>query len=179
MKQQRSDEARRKRRAAKAKNNPRKWPSKKALLAISLIIIVFGAVLVWQLSIKHFTTIYIRSDGTVDPSSAALSNLGNSQYMFTADIFGSIVVELDNIVIDGTNHVLKGTVDTNSTGIELNKRSNVTVTNLKIENFMYGVFLNSSTTADLSFAENLAEMVLADWSLATYLNTGISYSFFE
>ncbi|PVX23397.1 MAG: hypothetical protein CW691_10655, partial [Candidatus Bathyarchaeum sp.] len=48
MKQQRSDEARRKRKATEAKDNPRKWASKKALLAISLIIIVVGAVFVWQ-----------------------------------------------------------------------------------------------------------------------------------
>jgi parallel beta-helix repeat protein len=148
-KQQSFDEARRKRIKAKAKKSPRKL-SKKVLIAALLIIVVIGAVLIWQLSIKPFITIYIRSDGTIDPSSAALTNLGDNEYKFTADLFASIVVERDNIVIDGTNHVLHGNLDTNSTGIELNKRSNVTVTNLKVDGFLYGVFLNSSTNIVLS-----------------------------
>jgi len=150
MKQQKSEEAQQKRREAKPKKNSRQLSKKKIFLTISLIVIILGVILVWQFSIKHFMTIYISADGTIDPSTATISNLDNSHYTFTADIFGSIIIERDNIVIDGANHILHGEIDTNSTGIKLQGRSNVTITNLKIIDFKYGIFLESGSNIVLS-----------------------------
>ncbi|MBC7129672.1 right-handed parallel beta-helix repeat-containing protein, partial [Candidatus Bathyarchaeota archaeon] len=49
------------------------------------------------------------------------------------------MVERDNIVIDGKGHILKGYG--NSTGIFLQQRSGVTVKNIVIQNFQYGILL--------------------------------------
>lgn len=60
--------------------------------------------------------------------------------MLTGDIVGyTIVVERGNIVINGKGHVLMGYG--NSTGVFLQERSRVTVKNLTIQNFHYGVMI--------------------------------------
>ena len=52
-------------------------------------------------------TIYIRSDGSVDPATAPISHSGNV-YTFTANIYESIVIERDNIIVNGNNYLLQG-----------------------------------------------------------------------
>jgi parallel beta-helix repeat protein len=82
-------------------------------------------------------TIYIKSDGSVDPDTAPIQIDGNV-YSFTDDIFGSIVVENDNIVVDGLGYTVQG--DGSGTGMNLTGRSNVTIVNAKIKDFRYGIF---------------------------------------
>jgi len=81
--------------------------------------------------------IYIRSDGSVDPSTAPIQRNGNT-YTLTDDFNGSIVVEGDNIVIDGAGHVLQGPGG-ESIGVNLTNVNNVTVKNLEIRNFFDGI----------------------------------------
>jgi len=88
-------------------------------------------------------TIYIRSDGSVDPSTAPILNAGNVHYTFTADIYDSIVIERNNIVVDGAGYTLQGTGSVR--GIDLSYRSNVTIKNTNINGFDYGVYLYYSS----------------------------------
>jgi hypothetical protein len=86
-----------------------------------LIVLILGGYAVWQYAVesfapKPFIIIYIRADGSVEPSSASILNVGNSNYTFTADIYGSIVVERNNIVVDGANYILQGRNETSSRG---------------------------------------------------------------
>ena len=150
IKLQKAEEAKQKRKEAEAKKNPRRLPKKKMFLGILLIVLVVGVILVWQFGIKTYTTITIMSDGTIDPSTAPISKLDNGRYTFTADIFGSIIINQDNIVIDGANHRLYGETDTNSTGIQLDGRTNVTITNLKVNNYQYGIFIKSGSNIVIS-----------------------------
>jgi len=83
--------------------------------------------------------VFIRSDGSVDPPEAPIQRAGEV-YTFTDDIVGyTIAVERDNIVIDGGGYSLQGSG--NSTGIFLQERNNVSVKNMKIRNFSYGIRL--------------------------------------
>ena len=133
-----------------AKRKPRQWPKGKIVLVIFMIAIILGVYAIWQYTTEPITQIpltfiYIRADGSVDPSNASISNVDNSYYTFTADIYGSIVIERDNIVVDGRNYVLQGHSTRNATGIDLSARTNVTITNLELKNFGYGVYLYSAT----------------------------------
>ncbi len=98
-----------------------------------------------NLNVKNTVTpaVYIRSDGSVDPASAPILNVGNVSYTFTADIYDSVVVERDNIVVDGAGHMLKGAGT--RAGIDLSGRSNVTIKNIAIRDFCWGVFLFGSS----------------------------------
>jgi len=72
------------------------------------------------------STIYIRPDGTVTPATAPISVVGNV-YTFTDNIFQSIFVQKDDIVIDGDGFTLQGS---GGDGVYLSRRSNVTVRNV-------------------------------------------------
>jgi len=86
-------------------------------------------------------TIYIRSDGSIDPPTAPILRSGDV-YTFTNDISGSIIVQKDSIIVDGAGHTLQGTGS--ETGIDLSLRTNVTIQNMEIKTFDYAVYLSSS-----------------------------------
>jgi parallel beta-helix repeat protein len=95
--------------------------------------------------VKATGTIYIRADGSIDPPTAPISTVDNITYTFTGDINDSIVVERDNILVDGTGYTLQGTYAYESRGTDVTGRSNVTIKNTNITNFWYGIYLNSSS----------------------------------
>lgn len=53
-------------------------------------------------------TIYIRPNGVVEPLTAPIQRNGDT-YTFRDNIFGSIIIERDNAVIDGAGFTLQGT----------------------------------------------------------------------
>ena len=82
---------------------------KKAFLLL-FILLLFSAVTIVDSASPAATRnlIYIRSDGSVAPSTAPIQRVENV-YTFTDDIQGSIIVERDNVVIDGAGFTLQGT----------------------------------------------------------------------
>ena len=94
-------------------------------------------------------TIYIRSNGIVDPSTANITNVGNVTYILTSDIVATstaIVIERDNILVDGAGH----TVETAGwNGTEMRNRNNVTIRNFSIRGCYHGIFLDNSTLATI------------------------------
>jgi parallel beta-helix repeat protein len=93
--------------------------------------------------------IIIRSNGRVAPGTAPIQRDGNI-YTFTGNINidsgdCGIQVDRDNIVIDGAGFTLQGTAAYISRGIDLSSRSNVTIKNMEIRNFMDGIYLVPSS----------------------------------
>jgi parallel beta-helix repeat protein len=95
-------------------------------------------------------TIYIRADGSINPPTAPISSGDNVTYTFTANVNDSIVVQRDNIVLDGAGYMVEGTGAYESKGIDLRGRSNVTIKNMEVKRFDYGVDLNFSSNNTLS-----------------------------
>jgi len=93
-------------------------------------------------TVKASGTIYIRADGSIDPSTANVTSADNVTYTFTGNIYDSIVVERDNIVVDGAGYTLYGTGAYESKGISLSGRENVTVRNTQIQASWYGIWLS-------------------------------------
>jgi parallel beta-helix repeat protein len=91
-------------------------------------------------------TIYIRADGSVDPSGAPILRNGDFYSLknsITSNDDG-IVLERDNMVIDGAGYTLQGARVDFSSGIDLTERTNVTIQNTQIRDFHYGIWLSSS-----------------------------------
>jgi len=106
-----------------------------------IVILLLTSMLTLALNIQPVEasgTIYIRADGSVEPSTANITSADNVTYYFTDNIYDSIVVERDNIVIDGAGYTLQGTGS--GTGIDLCPISNGTVKNTKITNFGTGIY---------------------------------------
>jgi parallel beta-helix repeat protein len=89
------------------------------------------------------STIYIKADGSIDPPSAPILTTDNMVYSFVGDIYDQIVVEKNDIVIDGTSHTVKGSKTGN--GFTLYSVTNITLTNINIKDFAYGIYLESSS----------------------------------
>jgi hypothetical protein len=81
--------------------------------------------------------IEIKVDGSVTGTDKIQRN--DTLYTFTENINGNIVVFRDNIVVDGAGHALQG--NGMSVGFFLQGRKNVTVMNVRISNFTYGIGL--------------------------------------
>jgi len=117
---------------------------KKTALAL-LLVLMLSVSLLCSLSIHSVeadvtATIYIRADGTVEGTDK-IQRVGDV-YTFTADIYDSIVVERDNVVLNGAGYRLKG--DGNENGITLSDISNNTVKNLKLSSFNIGIVVMGS-----------------------------------
>jgi len=95
-------------------------------------------------------TIYIWPDGRVEPSTAPVAKVKNNYYMVKGNITFPIIVLKNDIVIDGAGYFLKGGGVKGTKGIDLSYRRNVTVVNLKIEGFDYGVYLDSALNVTIS-----------------------------
>ncbi len=88
-------------------------------------------------------TIYIRADGSIDAPTPLIVTVDNVTYTLTGNINGSIVVERDNVVVDGAGYTVQGTG--NATGIDLTGRKNTTIRNMEIRAFYYGIWLGFSS----------------------------------
>lgn len=114
-----------------------------ALLLTTLFVLVFPVFP----SQTTGNTIYIRSDGTVDPPTAHIHRVAGI-YTLTSNINESIVIERDNIVVDGAGYVLQGD---NAIGLSLLHRTNVTAKNLRIIGFLLGIKLEYSKNSVVSY----------------------------
>jgi parallel beta-helix repeat protein len=111
--------------------------------------------------------IVITSDGSVNPTSAPIQHDGN-HYIFTNDIYGyTIASERDNIVLDGNGFKLRG--NGSATGIFLNGLDGVTVKNMDISGFTYGIRL---------FAEEIFGGNSSGNSLTDNMLTGNKYGIY-
>ena len=120
----------------------------------------------------HARAIYIRADGSVDPDTAPISSVDNVTYTFTGNIYDSIVVERDNIVVDGAGYTVQGTVGMVN-GIELSGRSNVTIRNMEIKAFYYGILLDSSSN-NYIYGNNITDNTIDGIYLDRSPNNNIS-----
>jgi parallel beta-helix repeat protein len=108
------------------------------LLILCITLVAFPNVRI----VKAEEPIYIREDGTVEGTDK-IQRVGNV-YSFTGNIDGSIVVEKDNIVIDGANYALQGDGIGEGKGISLDGRTNVTIKNVHLIDFVPCIYLNNS-----------------------------------
>jgi parallel beta-helix repeat protein len=103
-----------------------------------LLLILFSALVTFPaiVTVKANGTIYIRADGSVE-GTGNIQRDGNV-YSFTGNIVNqSIVVERDNIVVDGAGYALEG--DGKLEAIWLENRRNVTIKNMQITHFGGGI----------------------------------------
>jgi parallel beta-helix repeat protein len=98
---------------------------------------------------EAFATIYIRSDGSIETDPPGLHvNLSGSGglYYLTGDVYGRIVIERDNVVLDGGGFRLYGLLyGRRSVGVQVYGRRNITITNLKIDSFHEGIGIANSS----------------------------------
>jgi parallel beta-helix repeat protein len=137
---------------------------RKTVSGIMLTLLLIGMLLTLAFNIQPVKsdwtwteTIYIRADGSFEPDTAPISTVDNITYTLTDNIVGdvpelsnAIVVERDNIVVDGVGYALQGTGTSDSKGISLDVRSNVTIKNTEIKAFDRGIYVYGSSNNTIS-----------------------------
>jgi len=103
--------------------------------------------------------IHIRANGSIDPADAPIQREGDN-YTLTEDIHGSIVVERDNVVVDGAGYALRGTGALDSKGIFLDETNNVTIKNVEIRAFYTGIAISGSSNNKL-YRNNITDNLYA------------------
>jgi len=126
---------------------------------------------IWEfisINVIPYGTIYIRANGSVEGTDK-ITSTDNVTYTFTGDINGSIVVERDNIVIDGAGHMEQGTFQGsgNIPGIDLSNRNNVTIKNTIIQKFYDSIHIYDSSNNMIignNITNNFIGILLMGWS---------------
>ena len=104
-------------------------------------------------------TIFIRSDGSLDPDTAPIRRDG-CVYTLTANFvanvnFSGIVIERDGVIFDGASHLLQGDQWVGN-AIVSSGRSNVTIMNVEIRGFLVAILLEGCSGSSISY--NTLEM---------------------
>ncbi|MEM3722510.1 MAG: NosD domain-containing protein [Candidatus Bathyarchaeia archaeon] len=128
------------------------------LLFVSILTIAFNihpvaSDYVWS------QTIYIRANGSIEPLGAPVSTVDYVTYTLTDNIVGNvpsytsaIVIERNNIVLNGNGFTVQGKKTYSSVGFSLQNLSDVTIANVTIKDFWCGIKL--SLTSNIKIFEN-------------------------
>ncbi len=97
---------------------------------------------------QNHVTITIKTDGSIEGTDKIQRDIDT--YLFNGSITGSIIVERDNIIIDGAGNILLAESD-NGVGVDIRNRKNVTIVNLVITGFLgrCGILLVSSADCNI------------------------------
>jgi parallel beta-helix repeat protein len=132
-------------------------------------------------------TIYIRADRSVEGTDK-IQRDGNV-YTFTDNLYDSLVVERDNIVVDGAGYSIEGSYtglaqSPEGIGILVESRSNVTISDVTIQYFRYGICINSSFTIRITngkikdngkaiYIENTSDSIIRESQITNNIDVGI------
>jgi len=143
----------------------------KSVLTSFMILCLLSIVFLMELGfniqmVKASGTVYIRADGSVDPLTAPIQRIGDI-YALEGNINDSLVVERSDIIIDGDGHALHGSGI--GKGIDLAATSNVTIKNIEIKAFAYGIWLYKPYQASNNtiFASTITDNTYGVWVFAS------------
>jgi parallel beta-helix repeat protein len=116
-------------------------------------------------------TIYIRADGSIDPSGAPILRNGDI-YTLTGNITSDgdgIMVEKDDVALDGAGYSVTGSGS--GKGASLIDRRKVTIRDMTISNFFVGIFLISSNDSVLLGNDLVNNSGIGVWLTSSFNNT--------
>jgi parallel beta-helix repeat protein len=136
----------------------------KVMFLVFLSLLTLSVVSIQTVRPQQNQLIYITAEGDVNPDTAPIQRVGDV-YTLTDNIVGyTIVVQRNNIEIDGAGYALSGQ---GGAGIDLSSRSNVIVRNTQFFGYFQAIFLWSSvgnTITGNTFTSNGYSIFLAESS---------------
>jgi parallel beta-helix repeat protein len=114
-----------------------------AAFTVALILVGTFTVAVHIRPVIGNGTIYIRADGSIEPSTANITTADNVTYTFTDNNYDEIAVQRSNIIIDGNGFTLQGSG--NGNGFGLYSLNNVTIRRTNIYGFQDAISTSMSS----------------------------------
>jgi len=117
---------------------------KHKVIKVLLIVVLLGTLTVLSRieTASASGTIYITETGEVVPPTDSINRAGDV-YTFTSNIYETIVIQKDNIIVDGNGYTLQGAGI--GVGFDLINIDNVTLRNTQVTQFYYGVSVSGSS----------------------------------
>jgi len=112
-----------------------------ALMLLLLIVSTIASAFMIQ-PVGAAGAIYIRADGSIEPSGAPIASSDNVTYILTNSTSDSIYIERSNIIFHGNSYSMLGSGS--GVGIDLNDVGNVTVENMHIVGYQWGIYVRNS-----------------------------------
>jgi len=149
--------------------------SRKPVSAIMFILLLMSMLtLAFNIQpVEASGTIYIRADGSIDPPTAPIFTVNDVTYTLTGNITSDndgLMIERNHIIIEGSGFTLAraqaagGPPSGNATGINLASfGENVTIRNIQIENFSWGIKLSDSCKYNNINGNNLTKNFYGIW----------------
>jgi parallel beta-helix repeat protein len=140
---------------------------------LGLLSVLFLSVLAFKVqAIKVASgTIHIRADGSIDPPTAPIRTIDNITYTLTGNITSNadgIVIERDNVTLDGAGYTVQGTNRWNySMGVSFSGRTNVTVKKMTVAEFYDGIAVDHSSNCHV-LNNNVTDNVVGFSLSSTY-----------
>ena len=106
-----------------------------------VVLLSFSSVSI--LPVKAIGSVYIRNDGKIDGDGLKLDN---GIYVFTSDIYGQIIIEKDNIIVDGSGYILHAM---NEGNILLDNVEGVTLRNIEVIDTDFDITLKDSNNNEI------------------------------
>lgn len=97
----------------------------------------------FHLAKAQLGTITILANGSISPSDGRIVTLDNQTYTITTDLSVTVLVQRNNIVVNGNGHLLYST-STTAFAFHLQGVHNVTIKNTKITGYGRGIFLGGN-----------------------------------
>jgi parallel beta-helix repeat protein len=95
--------------------------------------------------IPPINTVYIRADGSLEPSTAPITREGNV-YTLTGDLTNTTIkIERDGIIFDGAGYSIIGNDIQFHAGVDISNRTDITIRNLVIQEFGTGILMNNAS----------------------------------
>ncbi|MEX2722862.1 MAG: nitrous oxide reductase family maturation protein NosD [Candidatus Freyarchaeota archaeon] len=132
----------------------KKWKKLKILLFAAVLFTATITVVISNSNPNVYPLINLYIIGVSQGSSSIIQGKMevSSDYTFSGNIYETIVVAADNIVIDGRGYTLQGSGS--GCGFNLTGRSNVTIRNVIVTGWQYGFYLYNSSNNTLT--DNIA-----------------------
>ena len=104
---------------------------------ISFYLLIGVLIVPLKVHTDYTNNISINSDGSITPSDAPMSTVDNITYILTENMHGRIFIERDNVVLDGSMHMIQPPIVTvyNIEGIVGSGIKNVTIMNCNVSGY--------------------------------------------
>ena len=116
---------------------------KTASIIVAALLVISTLALAYDIQpVRADELVFIKADGSIDPSTANITTSDNMTYTFTGNITGELITVLrPNIVIDGNGNTVRGSGSGNGFTLPVN---NVTIKNMNIADFNTGISIQDS-----------------------------------
>lgn len=116
-------------------------------VALTLLLIGTSALAFEIQPLKSSEPIYIKANGLITGTDKITSS-DNVTYTFIGDIYDEIIVERSDILVEGNMYTLQGSGD--GEGFYLSEVRNVTIKNINVKDFRFGIYFSSSSLCIIS-----------------------------